>query len=186
MKKSVVYTKTGDKGLTGLIGGTRVPKNHARLEAYGTIDELMSFIGLIRSYDIPDSDSKTLISVQSKLFTIGAYLATDTSVSDMRSKLKYSDEHIEELELEMDHLENNLPPLKSFLLPGGHPVVGNCHVARTVCRRAERRVLDVAEEFELDNWVIRYLNRLSDYLFVLSRHLSNYYGVDEIPWLPEL
>nr|WP_319401925.1 cob(I)yrinic acid a,c-diamide adenosyltransferase [uncultured Carboxylicivirga sp.] len=186
MKKSVVYTKTGDKGSTGLIGGTRVPKNHARLEAYGTVDELNSFIGLIRSFQLDEKDVETLISIQSKLFTVGAYLATDTTVSDMRTRLKYGDEHIEFLELEMDRLENALPPLKNFVLPGGHQSVGYCHVARTVCRRAERRVIDIAEEFELDGWVMRYLNRLSDYLFVLSRHLSNYFNVNEIPWNSEL
>ena len=186
MKKSIVYTKTGDKGSTGLIGGTRVPKNHARLEAYGTIDELNSFIGLIRSFEIGEEDKKMIISIQSKLFTIGAYLATDTSVSNMRSKLDYKEEHIEELEGEMDRIENALPPLTNFVLPGGNQSVGYCHVARTICRRAERRVIDIAEEFEVDGWVIRYLNRLSDYLFVLSRHLSNYFGVDEIPWKPEL
>lgn len=186
MKKSLVYTKTGDNGSTGLIGGTRVPKNHARLEAYGTVDELNSFIGLIRSFDLPQADVDTLISIQAKLFTVGAYLATDTTVSDMRDRLNYSEGHIEELEREMDRLEKDLPPLKYFVLPGGHPAVGYCHVCRTVCRRAERRVIDVAREFEVDNWVVRYLNRLSDYLFVLSRHLSNYMGVDEIPWKPEL
>jgi len=186
MKKSIVYTKTGDKGSTGLIGGTRVPKNHARLEAYGTIDELNSFIGLIRSYDIPDQEKKTLVDVQCKLFTLGAHLATDTTVSDMQSKLKYSDEHIEFLEQEMDRLENELPPLRFFVLPGGHPVIGYCHVSRTVCRRAERRVIDMAENIEVDQWVMKYLNRLSDYLFVLSRHLSNYFAVDEIPWNPKL
>ncbi len=186
MKKSIVYTKTGDKGSTGLIGGTRVSKNHARLEAYGTIDELSSFIGLIRSFDLLEQDINTLLSVQTRLFTIGAYLATDTSVSDMRRVLDYSEDHILELEREMDRLENDLPPLKYFILPGGHPAVGYCHVSRTVCRRAERRVIDIVDEFDIDTWVIRYLNRLSDYLFVLSRYLSNYFGVDEIPWKPDL
>ncbi len=186
MKKSLVYTKTGDKGETGLIGGTRVPKNHARLEAYGTVDELNSFIGLIRSFELLQFDIDMLVSIQSRLFTIGAYLATDDSVSDMKSRLKFNDKHIEELEYEMDRLESELPPLTSFVLPGGHPAVGYCHVARTVCRRAERRAIDIAVEYRVDEVVIKFLNRLSDYLFVLSRHLSNFFRVNEIPWKAEL
>lgn len=186
MKKSVVYTKTGDKGSTGLIGGTRVSKSNDRLEAYGTVDELISFIGLIRSYDLPEEEKNTLVGIQTKLFTVGAYLATDKSVSDMHVKLKYGEEDIILLEKEMDRMESVLPSLKSFILPGGHTAVSSCHVARTVCRRAERRVIAIADACEVDLWVVKYLNRLSDYLFVLSRHLSKYFNVEEIPWDPKL
>jgi len=186
MKKSVVYTKTGDKGKTGLIGGTRVPKNHERLEAYGTIDELNSFIGLIRSYELEEGIVHFIIDIQSKLFSIGAYLATDTSVSDMRDRIKYDEEQIGLLEVEVDRMESALPPLTNFILPGGHPAVGYCHVARTICRRAERRVITIADAHDVNPWVIRYINRLSDYLFVLSRYLSKYFDVHEIPWKSEL
>ncbi|TAJ14329.1 cob(I)yrinic acid a,c-diamide adenosyltransferase [Marinilabiliaceae bacterium JC017] len=186
MKKSVVYTKTGDKGSTSLIGGTRVPKHHIRLEAYGTVDELNSYLGLIRSYDVAKDVVDSIVAAQNELFTIGAYLATDSSVSDLRDRIKCDESKIEFLEGEMDRIENQLPPLTSFILPGGHPAVAHCHVARTICRRAERRVLEMAETYEVNNWVVRYLNRLSDFLFVLSRHLSNYFAVDEIPWQSEL
>jgi len=186
MKKSGVYTKTGDKGKTGLIGGTRVPKNHERLEAYGTIDELNSFIGLIRSYELDASIDRVIIEIQSKLFTIGAYLATDTSVSDLRDRIHCDDKQIALMETEMDRMEAALTPLKNFILPGGHPAVGYCHVARTICRRAERRVLTMADTYDVNPWVIRYINRLSDYLFVLSRHLSKYFDVREIPWKSDL
>ncbi|WP_066628875.1 cob(I)yrinic acid a,c-diamide adenosyltransferase [Labilibacter marinus] len=186
MNKSLVYTKTGDRGKTSLIGGTRVAKNHYRLEAYGTVDELNTFIGMIRSYEVDDNTQKQIIDIQHKLFVIGAYLATDSNVTDLRDKLDYSESIIEELEKEMDRMENELPPMKYFVLPGGHPGVSYCHIARTVCRRAERRILDMADDTEVNPWVIRYVNRLSDYLFVLSRHLSKHYNSNEIPWVPEL
>jgi cob(I)alamin adenosyltransferase len=177
-----VYTKTGDKGKTSLIGGTRVAKNDVRLEAYGTVDELNSYVGLLRSY-IQEEDLKEIfIGIQNQLFKIGSYLAVDTTVSKMRSDFKLDAVRIELLEKEMDKLENSLPPITGFVLPGGHQATGFCHVARTVCRRAERRVIEIQEIYKVDNWVVRYLNRLSDFLFVLSRHLSNYYSVDEIQW----
>ncbi len=186
MKKSQVYTKTGDKGLTSLIGGTRVPKNHIRLGAYGTVDELNANIGMVRSFEIDKQSVETLIHIQNRLFTIGSYLATDESVSDLRSKLGTDEKEIEFLEFEMDRLEAALPPLANFVLPGGHPAVSQCHIARTVCRRAERCVIAMSETNEVDAWVIKYLNRLSDYLFVLSRHLSNYFKLNEIPWVSGL
>ncbi len=186
MSKSQVYTKTGDRGRTSLIGGTRVPKNDKRLEAYGTVDELNTFIGMIRSYDIDEGSKLQIIKIQKKLFEIGAYLATDTNVADLRDKLKYNEADIEELEQQMDAMDELLPPLKYFLLPGGHPCVSYCHISRTVCRRAERCILTVVDESEVNTWVVRYINRLSDYLFVLSRHLSKYFDVNEIPWVPEL
>ncbi|MFT3740281.1 MAG: cob(I)yrinic acid a,c-diamide adenosyltransferase [Breznakibacter sp.] len=186
MKKSLVYTRTGDQGQTGLIGGTRIPKDHMRLEAYGTIDELNSHIGVIWSYPIDDRTKEILWGIQNQLFVVGAYLATDDAVSDLRNRLKRDPKVIEMLEQEMDVMENALPPLTNFILPGGHPAVAACHVSRTVARRAERRVIHMGHEFEVDPWVIRYLNRLSDYLFVLSRHLSKYFNATEIPWKPEL
>lgn len=186
MKKSLVYTKTGDKGTTSLIGGTRVPKHHLRLEAYGTIDELNSFLGMIRSYDVEETVVNSLVDIQRILFVIGAYLATDTEASDLRDRLKCDEDQIFYLENEMDRMERTLPPLTNFLLPGGNPVVSSCHIARTICRRAERRVNEMHESMEINDWVLRYLNRLSDYLFVLSRFLSNQLKVTEIPWVPKL
>lgn len=186
MKKSVVYTKTGDKGTTALIGGTRVKKHNSRLNAYGTVDELNSFTGMIRSYNIDTHTEETIIAIQNELFVIGAYLATDSSVSDLRNKLNCDEQKIEYLELEMDQMESNLPPLSNFVLPGGHPVVAYCHICRTICRRTERIVSELSEEMEINSWVLRYLNRLSDYFFVLSRYMTNFYQVKEIPWQPKL
>lgn len=186
MKKSVVYTKTGDNGQTGLIGGTRISKAHVRLEAYGTVDELSSHIGMVWSYDVEHHIKEVLWEVQNQLFVLGAYLATDSTVSDMRERLVRNPLAIEQLETEMDQMEAGLPPLTHFVLPGGHPAIAACHIARTVARRAERRVVQLGHEFEIDPWTVRYINRLSDYLFVLSRYLSNYFNVDEIPWKPKL
>jgi cob(I)alamin adenosyltransferase len=186
MKKSLVYTKTGDKGQTGLIGGTRVAKNDVRLEAYGTVDELNSHIGAVWSFGIDASSKELLCEVQNQLFVIGAYLATDSNVSDLRSKLGVDAQTIEKLEIAMDFMESTLPPLANFVLPGGHPAVAATHIARTVCRRAERRVVEMMQLQDIDEWVVMYLNRLSDYLFVLSRHLTNYFQVEEIPWKPKL
>jgi ATP:cob(I)alamin adenosyltransferase len=186
MKKSAIYTKTGDKGTTALIGGTRVKKHNSRLNAYGTVDELNSFIGMIRSFHIDAHTKETIITIQNELFVIGAYLATDSSVSDLRDKLNCDDSKIELLELRMDQMESNLPPLSNFVLPGGHPVVAYCHICRTICRRAERIVSELSDQMEINSWVLRYLNRLSDYFFVLSRQMTNYFQVEEIPWQPKL
>lgn len=186
MKKSIVYTKTGDKGTTALIGGTRVKKHNLRLEAYGTIDELNSFVGMIRSYELDAHTHQVVVAIQNELFRVGAYLATDTNASDLRTKLHPNDSAIEALELEMDQMEQNLPPLRNFVLPGGNPSVSYCHICRTVCRRAERLVSHLSESLEVDGWVLRYLNRLSDYFFVLSRYLTQQKGVEEIPWKPDL
>ncbi len=181
-----VYTKTGDKGMTSLIGGARVAKNDVRLETYGTIDELNSYIGLLRSYISEEDIRDVIVDIQNQLFNVGSYLATDTTISEMRSNIKLEEVKIELLEDEMDKLEQALPPLTGFVLPGGHPATGFCHIARTVCRRAERRIIGMSDQYEIDNWIIRYLNRLSDFLFVLSRHLSNYYNIDEIHWSGKL
>lgn len=186
VKKSLIYTKGGDKGQTSLIGGTRVSKHNDRLEAYGTIDELSSNIGMIWSYNISNEDKEFLWRIQNKLFVIGAYLATDDSVSDMRNKLNAETKDIEALELKMDEMEFGLPELKNFVLPGGHPAIASCHIVRTICRRAERRILKMSEQYQIEEWVIRYINRLSDYFFVLARYLTNYFKVEEIPWRPEL
>lgn len=186
MKKSQVYTKAGDQGTTSLIGGTIVPKHHPRLDAYGTVDELNTYIGLVRAWPADQQTNETLIQIQKQLFMIGAYLATDDTVSDLRTKLNCDEEEIKNLENEMDRLENNLPPLKNFVLPGGHQAVAHCHIVRTISRRAERKISKMSEETEVSSWVMRYINRLSDYFFVLARHFSNYFGVDEIPWKAEL
>lgn len=184
MKKSLVYTKTGDKGQTSLIGGTRVPKQHIRLEAYGTIDELNAYIGMIWSYPVPEDVKKMIYDIQNQLFVVGAWLATDDAASDMKQQLIGDDALTQRLEEEMDRMENDLPPLKYFVLPGGHPAVAAAHIVRTVCRRAERCVMRLNDEFPVEGWILVFLNRLSDYFFVLSRHLTNYFQVDEIPWVP--
>jgi cob(I)alamin adenosyltransferase len=179
-----VYTRTGDDGTTGLIGGTRVQKYDHRLEAYGTVDELNSWIGLIRSQDIDSEDIGDLVAIQNKLFVIGANLATDTSKVDLTEKLSCCNEDILFLENKMDQILDSLPPLSNFLLPGGNNAVSYCHIARTVCRRAERRVYKLASEASVSNQVLKYLNRLSDYLYVLSRKVAKDTGVEEIPWKP--
>ncbi len=186
-----IYTKTGDAGTTALFGGTRVPKHSMRIESYGTVDELNSHIGMVRSQEIDSHSRETLIQIQQKLFTIGSILATDPKRAVLKSgeerlKIeKVNEAHIELLEKEMDRMNQALPPLTHFVLPGGNNAVSYCHIARTVCRRAERRATLLNENEPLDPLVIKYLNRLSDYLFVLARKLSHDLGADEIQWLPE-
>jgi cob(I)alamin adenosyltransferase len=180
-----IYTKTGDKGQTSLIGGTRVPKHHIRIESYGTVDELNSFIGLIRDQQIDDHSKKMLIEIQDRLFTIGSSLASDPE----RSKMKIPDlkeEDIIVLENEMDRMDESLPEMRSFVLPGGHTTVSYCHIARCVCRRAERQTIHLSENEFVADLVVKYLNRLSDYLFVLSRKLSQDLKAEEIPWKPRM
>ena len=179
-----VYTKTGDDGTSGLIGGTRVEKYDLRLEAYGTVDELNSWVGLIRTQSVDPSTKKLLLSVQNKLFVIGARLATDLSKTDLSSRLPLDAEDITGLEKEMDRMLDQLPPMEHFVLPGGSNTVSYCHLARTVCRRAERRVCQLANEVPIPSELIKYLNRLSDYFFVLSRKIAVDEGVDEVQWLP--
>ena len=177
-----VYTKTGDKGQTSLIGGTRLPKQHIRIEAYGTVDELNSWIGLLRDQAIDANSIKILLEVQDRLFTIGSLLAADPA----KNKMKLPDikeEDIVLLEKEIDVMEETLPPMKNFVLPGGHTTVSYCHLARCVCRRGERAVLRVAENEKVDELVYKYLNRLSDYLFVLSRKLAHDLKAPETPWV---
>jgi len=176
-----IYTKTGDKGKTSLFGGTRVSKADDRLEAYGTIDELNSYIGLIRDTQESAERKSLLKEIQDRLFTIGANLATDKA-SKMAQVPDLLEEDIELLEKEMDTMDSKLSPMTSFILPGGHVNVSYCHVARCVCRRTERLTIKLSESVKVEPIIIRYLNRLSDYLFVLSRIVAKELGVDEVPW----
>jgi cob(I)alamin adenosyltransferase len=182
-----IYTKTGDKGKTGLIGGTRVDKSHPRLEAYGEVDELNAHLGLLRSYPIDDKSIEALIHIQQQLFVVGSYLATDVLFSELKTRLKTdARKEIEFLENEIDCMEEQIPPMKYFVLPGGHPAPSQCHIARTVCRRAERRINAMTVNDFVDEWILIYINRLSDYLFMLSRYLSKYFDEKEISWKPDL
>jgi cob(I)alamin adenosyltransferase len=177
-----IYTKTGDKGETSLIGGTRVPKYHERIEAYGTLDELNSFIGLIRDQDIDDLSKKTLIEIQDRVFTAESLLAVDAENPPPRKLPEIIESDIEFLENEIDRMNETLPPISNFVLPGGHPVVSYCHIARTICRRAERKTLKLSQTYQVHALVIKYLNRLSDYLFVLSRKMTIDFDAIETPW----
>jgi cob(I)alamin adenosyltransferase len=172
MKKSNVYTKTGDAGTTSLVGGTRIPKNHIRLEAYGTVDELNSFLGLLRSQEIGEDDKKNILRIQNELFLVGATLATEDSDT---SKCTISQEDIKWLETEIDTMDEKLPPLKNFIIPADIQAVSFCHVCRTVCRRAERVIFTLSEQHPVPELISIYMNRLSDYLFVLSRKISYSY-----------
>jgi cob(I)alamin adenosyltransferase len=177
-----IYTKTGDKGQTSLHGGQRVSKGNMRIHAYGTVDELNSYIGLLRDLSPDETRNTELIRIQDRLFTLGAILATKSEKTKKRLPLIYQ-EDIEYLEMAIDTMESVLNPITTFVLPGGHPTVSYCHIARCVCRRAERLSVELGEEVNL--LVIQYLNRLSDYLFVLSRFLTKILDAKEIPWLPE-
>ena len=180
-----IYTKTGDKGYTSLIGGTRVPKHHLRIESYGTVDELNSYVGLIRDQHISEYDKDVLKQIQDRLFTVGASLAADPE----KSKMVIPDLHPEDIELlekEMDRMNETLPPLKHFILPGGNNTISYCHIARCVCRRAERLSVHLAEESTVDEQVNIYLNRLSDYLFTLARMVAQVDKVPENQWIPRI
>jgi cob(I)alamin adenosyltransferase len=180
-----IYTKTGDKGKTSLIGGMRVPKYDDRLEAYGTIDELKSWVGLIRDKLEDETIRQVLAEILDRLFTIESLLASDGS--EIRKKLpslKTSD--IEFLEKEIDRMNESLPPLKTFVLPGGHEIVSFTHITRTVCRRAERIIVKLDTSTPVDPLITQYINRLSDYFFVLSRQLSVDLGAKETPWNPRV
>lgn len=185
-----VYTKTGDKGTTALFGGTRVPKHHIRIESYGTVDELNSYIGLIRDQDIQQGYQNVLIEVQDRLFTLGAILATPPEKEVLKNgekrlqNLGITETDIEYLEQQIDEMENDLPPMTHFILPGGHTTVSYCHIARCVCRRAERLATQLHEIEPTEELVLKYLNRLSDYLFVLARKLSKDLSANEVPWIP--
>ena len=181
-KEFKIYTKTGDDGSTGLVGGTRVKKYDVRLEAYGTVDELNAAIGVIRSYKLPEKVSEILVEIQNKLFNIGSRLATDEKGEEFTQKLSISEKHIAFLENAIDEMEEELPELTHFILPGGDLASAQCHVARTVCRRAERRILEFAENEKVQSEILKYINRLSDFLFVLARKLNLHYKKNEIGW----
>ena len=178
-----IYTKTGDKGQTSLIGGTRVPKSHIRIESYGTVDELNSYLGLVNDFCNHTQINDWLREIQDRLFTLGAELAT---TPDKEVKMKLPDLHlsdIEWLEQRIDEMNEVLPEMRSFILPGGHQGASACHVARCICRRAERLCVDMRErEEEVSDIILQYLNRLSDFLFVLARYITHINGKEEIPW----
>jgi cob(I)alamin adenosyltransferase len=182
-----IYTKTGDLGKTSLIGGTKVAKSHSRIDAYGTVDELNAYIGLLGDQLSDEATKRVLREIQDRLFTIGSSLACDPE-KELRLKipdLKETD--IQFLEQEIDAMNALLPPMKFFVLPGGHVAISTAHVARCICRRAERcTVLMLEQDLFVDALVIKYLNRLSDYLFMVARYVGMQLGVPEIPWKPRV
>ena len=180
-----IYTKTGDKGTTALFGGKRVSKADLRIETYGTIDELNSYIGLVRDQEVNAKRKNILVEIQDRLFTMGSILATEPGNTKVKvPSLVESD--ITVLEKEIDAMDAELPPMKSFVLPGGHQSVSFCHVARTVCRRGERLVIALDAQEKVEQIIIQYLNRLSDYLFMLSRKMTAELGAEETPWKPRM
>jgi cob(I)alamin adenosyltransferase len=180
-----IYTKTGDKGQTSLIGGSRVPKNHDRINAYGTVDELNSWIGLLSDQEVNISIKPVLKEIQDRLFTIGSNLATEPGKT-IKSIPVLLEEDVLILEKEIDKMNEILPEMRNFILPGGHPSVSYGHIARCVCRRAERLVIGLSLDEQVDDLIIKYLNRLSDYLFVLSRMMGHQLSVPENAWKPRL
>ncbi len=178
-----IYTKKGDKGNTSLIGGVRLPKNNIRIEAYGTVDELNSFIGLVRDQEGLDNYKADLIHIQDVLFIIGSHLASHPEKAKMKLP-SITGNDIEQLEKAIDSMDQKLEPMTNFILPGGHPSVSVIHVCRSVCRRAERRTISLLEAEPVEDIIVAYLNRLSDYLFMLSRAVSNQLKIEEIPWNP--
>lgn len=175
-----IYTKTGDQGETGLFGGTRLPKDHIRIESYGTVDELNAHVGMLRDH-VEDGGLRDLLKkIQDRLFTIGSNLASDPEKELPTPDILDAD--IELLEQEMDRMDETLPELRNFILPGGHPAVSWCHLARCVCRRAERRVITLTQQESVAEIIIRYLNRLSDYFFMLGRYLAQQVKAEEVVW----
>lgn len=181
MKKSAIYTRTGDKGTTALVGGKRVPKAHVRLEAYGTTDELNSFVGFLIEQIDDEHDRKILSYIQHKLFTVGSYLATETEAMPPKAASIITDKDISTIEKEMDTIDSVLPPLRQFILPGGSESASRAHLCRTICRRAERCIYRVKEEYPVDDLIMTFVNRLSDYFFLLARKESHKKG-KEIFW----
>jgi len=181
-----IYTKTGDKGTTALVGGRRVSKGDLKIEAYGTVDELNSWIGLVRDQAINESRRELLKEIQDRLFTIGADLASEPEQVRKKPVPSLIDDDITLLENEMDNMDTELTPLRAFVLPGGNQSVSFAHLARTVCRRAERLAIRLSAEEEVNPMIVKYLNRLSDYLFVLSRKMTQELGSEEITWKPRM
>jgi len=186
MEEFKIYTKTGDKGETSLIGGTRVPKYHPRIEAYGTVDELNSYLGLIRDHDIDEDLKEMLLEIQDRLFTLESQLAHDPETKLTRPLPRIEEADILKLEQAIDQMNEGLDPLRSFILPGGQIVSSHCHVARCICRRAERITIRLSEVHPVEALNIKYLNRLSDYLFVLARKISKDFDATETPWIPRV
>lgn len=181
--KSALYTRTGDAGTTSLVGGTRVKKNSVRLEAYGTLDEFSSFLGCVLSDPGCDSEIKgQLLEIQNMLFNLGGYLASAVPEGQQPPAWGLTPQHIAELEHHIDTLDEATPKIRAFVLPGGSLLAAHTHVARTVCRRAERRILALAADQYVDPLLIKYINRLSDYLFILARYINHRAGVAEITW----
>ena len=179
-----IYTKKGDKGQTGLIGGSRVSKNDLRINAYGTVDELNAHVGMLRDL-IDDNELKlNLLEIQDRLFTAGSLLAVGEKGTKMKLP-ELHEENIEYLESWIDKMDKSLPPMKTFILPGGHVTVSTCHIARTVCRRAERLIVELSSQVEVAGVIVAYFNRLSDYFFTLSRKLTMDLNAEEIPWIPK-
>ena len=182
-----IYTRTGDRGSTSLIGGTKVPKSHLRIEAYGTVDELNSHIGLCRDLIVDEAVRERLLEVQDRLFTIGSSLACDPEKEPRMRLPDLGEQDVRSVEEEIDRMSEAIPPMRSFILPGGHPVVSQLHIARCVCRRAERCCVRLElESMEVEGILLKFLNRLSDYLFVLSRYMTHLLGSEEIPWKPRV
>ncbi len=180
-----IYTKTGDTGSTGLIGGTKVAKSHLRIDSYGTVDELNSYLGLCNDYITDELSNKQLREIQDRLFTIGSSLACDPEKEPSMKMPDLKESDVELLEREIDRMNESLAPMKFFILPGGHPTISHLHVARCICRRAERICVRMREEgLFIDPLVIKYINRLSDYIFVLARFTGQQLNVEEIPWKP--
>jgi cob(I)alamin adenosyltransferase len=175
-----IYTKTGDQGETSLFGGMRLPKDHIRIESYGTVDELNSYLGLLRDLLQNEHQKAILKQIQDRLFDLGSNLALDPTKDIAVPKL--AEEDLQLLENEIDSMDEVLTPLKNFILPGGHPTVSYCHVARCVCRRAERNVVALSHNEKVDEILIQYLNRLSDYLFTLARKIAMELDVIETAW----
>ena len=180
-----IYTKTGDQGTTALFGGKRVSKSDLRIETYGTVDELNSWVGLIRDQPVNEKRNNILAAIQDRLFTIGSILATEPGNTKVKIP-SMTEADVELLEKEIDQMDTELPPMKFFVLPGGHPSVSYCHVTRTVCRRAERLTIGLNEQAPVNPLVIKYLNRLSDYFFILARKMTVELKVEETPWKPKM
>ncbi len=181
MEEWKIYTKTGDKGITSLLGGRRVPKHHLKIEAYGTADELNVFIGLLRDQEINGHYKDLLLEIQDRVFTAESLLACDDGCQPEYLPNMHEDD-ITLLEKEIDKMNETLPELKHFILPGGHPAISHAHICRCICRRAERIITQLAEHAKVDELVIQYFNRLSDYFFVLARKIAHDKGIPDIEW----